>query len=391
MRHTYLIIGGGMTAHAAARGIRELDQDGSIAIVSSEIHPPYKRPPLSKGLWQGNPLERIWLGYEKLNLNLHLGRTVKAVDLKLKQAVDDQGKTYSFDKLLLATGGSPQRLDNEKVIYFRTLDDYLTLRQMAERHRDFLVIGGGFIGSEIAAALASNGKRVTMVFPEAGIGARIFPAGLSTFLNDYYRQKGVEIIPGRAVKGIEHRNARFHTHLDQGTPIETDGVVAGLGIKPNSELAEKAGLSVNNGIEVDLKLRTQHPDVYAAGDVARFYNPALGTSIRVEHEDNALTQGRIAGRNLAGAEEEYTHLPYFYSDLFDLGYEAVGELNPRHQVVEDWEEPYRKGVVYYLREGRVRGVLLWNVWGALDSARELISDPGPFQPADLKGRIQGKS
>ncbi|GIW51387.1 MAG: N-acylamino acid racemase [Gemmatimonadales bacterium] len=391
MRYRYLIIGGGMSAHAAARGIRELDRDGSIAILSSETHPPYNRPLLSKGLWKGKPLERIWLRHEKLNLDLHLGRTVKALDLKLKQAVDGEGQTYSFDKLLLATGGRPRRLDNDRVIYFRTLDDYLALRDMTEQHREFLVIGGGFIGSEIAAALASNGKQVTLVFPEAGIGARIFPPGLSGFLNQYYREKGVKVIPGCAVKAVEAHNGRFRTHLDHGDPIDTDGVIAGLGISPNSELAEQAGLPADNGIEVDLKLRTGHPDVYAAGDVARFYNPALGISIRVEHEDNALTQGRLAGRNMAGAEEEYTHLPFFYSDLFELGYEAVGELDPRQQVVEDWEEPYRRGVVYYLSQGRVRGVLLWNVWGALEAARELISQPGPFQPADLKGRIQGKS
>jgi NADPH-dependent 2,4-dienoyl-CoA reductase/sulfur reductase-like enzyme len=144
---------------------------------------------------------------------------------------------------------------------------------------------------------------------------------------------------------------------------------------------------VENGIVVDDLLRTSHPDVYAAGDVAAFYSPALETRLRLEHEDNTNTMGTVAGQNMAGASVSYHHLPFFYSDLFELGYEAVGELDPRLEMVADWAEPYRKGVVYYLREGRVRGVLLWNVWGKVEAARNLIAEPGPFQPGDLKGRL----
>jgi len=133
--------------------------------------------------------------------------------------------------------------------------------------------------------------------------------------------------------------------------------------------------------------RASHPDVFAAGDVARFQIPALGTRTRVEHEDNALTMGRAAGRSMAGDETPYAHLPFFYSDLFDLGYEAVGELDPRGETVADWKEPFREGVVYFLSAGRVRGVLLWNTWGQVDAARALIGEPGPFRAADLAGRL----
>lgn len=164
-------------------------------------------------------------------------------------------------------------------------------------------------------------------------------------------------------------------------------IVAGLGIHPGVELAEQAGLRVNNGIEVDELCRTSHADMYAAGDVANFPNPALGTRIRVEHEDNANTMGRIAGQNMAGERTPYHHLPFFYSDLFDLGYEAVGDLDSRLTVVEDWKEPFREGVVYYLKDRRVRGVLLWNVWNQVDRARELIAQTGPFAPQDLLGRL----
>jgi NADPH-dependent 2,4-dienoyl-CoA reductase/sulfur reductase-like enzyme len=166
-----------------------------------------------------------------------------------------------------------------------------------------------------------------------------------------------------------------------------DGVVAGIGIQPNSQLAQEAGLAVDNGIVVDEFLRTSQPDIYAAGDVAAFNDQTLGVRRRVEHEDNANTMGRLAGRAMAGGVTPYQHLPFFYSDLFELGYEAVGDVDARLEMVADWTEPYREGVVYYLQAGRVRGVLLWNVWEQVDAARQLIAEPGPFQPADLKGRL----
>jgi NADPH-dependent 2,4-dienoyl-CoA reductase/sulfur reductase-like enzyme len=152
-------------------------------------------------------------------------------------------------------------------------------------------------------------------------------------------------------------------------------------------LAKQAGLELGNGIVVDEFLRTSHRDIYSAGDVAAFYNPAMDRRLRVEHEDNANTMGRLAGRNMAGEAESYHHLPYFYSDLFELGYEAVGDLDSRLETVADWEEPYHKGVVYYLQQGRVRGILLWNVWGQVDAARDMIASHRQFQPEDLKGLL----
>ena len=154
-------------------------------------------------------------------------------------------------------------------------------------------------------------------------------------------------------------------------------VIAGLGIVPSVELARQAGLTVSDGIEVDERLRTSQPEIYAAGDVAQFFNPALGKRMRVEHEDNANTMGKVAGQNMAGADLRYDHLPFFYSDLFDLGYEAVGDVDARHETVVDWKEEFREGVVYYLDGGRVRGVLLWNTWGQVDAARALIAAAWP--------------
>jgi NADPH-dependent 2,4-dienoyl-CoA reductase/sulfur reductase-like enzyme len=397
--YKYLIAGAGMTGDAAVRGIREIDASGTTALVGSERHPPYKRPPLTKDLWKGKPLEKIWLKTPDGGVDFQLGRTISSLDLENRRATDDQGTEYSYERLLLATGGTPRTLKLEgngagEVIYYRTFDDYERLRDLAGTAERFAVIGGGFIGSEIAAALAMNGREVVMIFPGLAIGENMYPAGLARSVNEYYREKGVTLLSGCSASRVEKRDGRFIVTArgkDGGEQaVEVDGVVAGIGIEPNVGLAEQAGLPLDNGIVVDEQLRAGHPDVYAAGDIAAFQNPALGKRLRVEHEDNAKAMGRQAGRNMAGAEEPYHYLPFFYSDLFELGYEAVGELDSRLQTVEDWTDANRKGVVYYLGGGRVRGVLLWNVWEQVDAARRLIAEPGPFQPGDLAGRLPEK-
>ncbi len=388
-RYRYLIVGGGMTADAAVQGIREVDPSGTIGLVSAEPYPPYNRPPLSKGLWKGDPVDGIWRPGGAAGVELLLGRRIVAVDSRGKRATDDRGGKYGFEKLLFATGGTPRRLplQSEQIIYFRTYDDYRRLRAIAEQPVRFAVIGGGFIGSEIAAALRIQGREVVMIVPEQGLGARVFPADLAAFLVDYYRQKGVEMRIGEGMAGLEPRGGKVVVRTTAEREVTAEIAVAGLGILPNTDLAEQAGVRIDNGVLVDEYLRTNEPDIYAAGDVANFYSPALAARLRVEHEDNANTMGRAAGRAMAGAAEPYRHLPFFYSDLFDLGYEAVGDLDARLETVADWKEPFREGVVYYLREGRVRGVLLWNTWGQVDAARAVIAEPGPFTPQALRGRL----
>jgi NADPH-dependent 2,4-dienoyl-CoA reductase/sulfur reductase-like enzyme len=233
----YLIVGGGMTADAAVHGIREGDRDGSIGLLSAEGHPPYDRPPLSKKLWKGKPLESIWRQTESQRVTLHLGRTARHLDPQKKRVTDDQGTVYTYGKLLLATGGTPRRLPfgGEQIIYFRTLDDYTHLRELTGRRERFAVIGGGLIGSEVAAALTMNGKKVVMAFPEAGIGSRMFPFDLAKFLNDFYQQKGVEVLAGQLVIGLETRGGRAvlkgRNSQGQGErEVVADAVVAGIGI-----------------------------------------------------------------------------------------------------------------------------------------------------------------
>ncbi|HJQ49446.1 MAG TPA: FAD-dependent oxidoreductase [Gaiellaceae bacterium] len=374
-RTRYLIVGGGLTADSACRGIRKFDPNGRILIVGEEPHLPYLRPPLSKALWKGGEESAIWRGTAKLGVDLRLGRRIVALDLDAHSTTDDRGESYGYEKLLLATGGRPRRLPfgGEDVVYFRTLDDYRRLRALADGGARFCVIGGGFIGSELAAALALNGCPVTMVFPGPGIGARIFPEELSSGLGEYYRGHDVEVLAGAVVTAVERHGETLRVKLRDGRTIEADAVVAGIGIEPNTDLAAAVGLPVANGIVVDAYGRAGRDDVFAAGDVARFPAAALATDLRVEHEDHAKSHGRRVGANMAGAGERYDHLPFFYSDLFDVGYEAVGELDARLDTLVDWTRVEGEGTITYLdQERRPRGLLLWNRFGHLDAARELI-------------------
>jgi 3-phenylpropionate/trans-cinnamate dioxygenase ferredoxin reductase component len=382
---TYLIVGGGMTAAAAVEGIRERDAEGAIVLVGSEAHPPYKRPPLSKKLWQSGDEAPIWYDAAPEGAEYVTGRRIVELDLDARRARDDRGDEYGYEKLLLATGGTPRRLGgrDDEVVYFRTIDDFRRLRAAADGGAHVVVIGGGFIGSELAASLTGVGARVTMVFPEDSIAARVLPPGLAQFVTQYYRDKGVDVLTEQTVGSVDGTNVT----LGSGRTLEGDVVVAGLGIVPSVELAQAAGLAVDNGILVDEQGRVDgRDDVFAAGDVANFPSPVLGRRFRVEHEDHARAHGKLVGANMAGAGERYEHLPFFYSDMFDLGYEAVGEVDARLSTLDAWEEPNRKGVVTYVDdEGRPRGYLLWDTWGKVDEARERIRAAAPLTEGALLG------
>jgi len=389
--HDYLIIGGGMAADAAAKAIREVDAAANVGIVGAEVQPPYQRPPLSKALWKGDkPVADIDLATAQCGATLHAGRRIESLDRVARTARDGHGDSYRYRRLLLATGATPRQLPfegGERIIHFRTLDDYQALRRYAQPGAFIAVIGGGFIGCELAASLCSLGCKVTLLFPGETIGAGRYPDGLAHYLDDYYRSRGVDVRSGVRVQGSNPTDGGVELVLSDGSLLRVEAAVAGLGVTPNTALAEQAGLTVDDGIVVDAHLRSSDADIWAAGDVANFYSPALGRRLRVEHEDAAVSMGRHAGRAMAGIAGEYTAQPFFYSDLFDLGYEAVGLLDTRLQVVEDWREPNREGVVYYLEAGRVCGVLLWNTWDQVDAARELIAQAGPFDAASLRGRL----
>jgi 3-phenylpropionate/trans-cinnamate dioxygenase ferredoxin reductase component len=396
--YPYVIVGGGLAGASAVEGIRELDRKGAVLLIGNERHPPYHRPPLSKKLWTGQKkVEEIMVHaggfYEEQAVTLVLGSTVTSVDTAQKTITDDKGGRYQYGKLLLATGGTPRKLsvpggDVAGISYYRYLDDYLKLREDAEEGKSAVVIGGGFIGSEIAAALTENRITVTMVFPELFICNRVFPESLAGAIQRRFIERGIRIVSGDKPASFSQSGDRFVTTTGNGERIESDIVVVGIGISPSVGLAESAGIETANGIIVNEYLQTSHPDVYAAGDNALFPSQALGQRLRLEHWDNALAQGKQAGRNMAGARDPFAYLPYFFSDLFEFGYEAVGEVNAALETFADWQKENDTGVIYYLKDGKVRGAMMCNVWDKVDAARELIRKNEPVSPEVLRGAIR---
>ena len=383
--YTYLIIGGGMTADAAVQGIRSLDRTGRIGILSQESDPPYDRPPLTKGLWFGKPVESISRKTDQHHVDLLLDKTVVSIDPAAHTVTDQSGACYSYDKLLVATGGTPKCLDcpQEGVIYYRTLADYRDLRDLYVQGNDFVVIGGGFIGCEIAAALTMNGKNVTLILKDPTLGARRFPEQFSRFLSAYFTEQGVKLVPKGHVKSVVplHDKWKVTTHREEA--FFADGVIAGLGITPNIQLAQAAGAACEDGIVVDEFLCSSLPDIWAAGDVANFYSPHLQKRLRIEHEDAANSMGSAAGRNMAGAHMAYTYLPSFYSDLFEISYEAIGEISSEMQILEDWTDPNLRGTIYFLRDGRLKGALVVGMADQIPKIREIIASHQPFSLPQL--------
>ncbi|GAA1865524.1 NAD(P)/FAD-dependent oxidoreductase [Brevibacterium marinum] len=387
----YLILGGGMAADSAARGIRELDADGSIAIISNDVDEPYTRPALSKKLWtdpsfteDDNYLSTV----TDTGAQLWLSTEVTDVDAEAK-TLTTSAERFGFEKLLFVTGGTPKTIDleaGERVVYFRSFDGYRHLREFSGRDLNVAVIGGGFIGTELAAALVQNETKTTLLFDDETLCGSVFPPDLADAFHRLYQDRGVHLVSGTTVPG--GRAEGEHVALDYGDGThEFDAVVVGLGIDPSIDLAEGAGIATDDGITVDASLQTSHPDIYAAGDVAQYPDRILGRQ-RVEHVDNATHMGAAAGRIMAGSGETYTHTPYFYTNVFDFGYQAVGTVSSELQTVEDWQKPQAEGTVYYLDDDdRVKGVLLVNLDGGLDTARTILAEDWPHSRDDLVNRL----
>jgi NADPH-dependent 2,4-dienoyl-CoA reductase/sulfur reductase-like enzyme len=385
-----------LSGASAIEGIRERDRQGSILLVGAEKDLPYDRPPLSKQLWTGGKsVAEILLHdeafYKSNGVDVRLGTEVTQIDLEGHSVTDSERNTYRYRKLLLATGATPKRLsipggDLEGISYFRTLPDYRQLRRDAVEGKSVLVIGGGFIGSELAASLRVNNLAVTMVFPSSWLVSRVFPESLGRYLTGQYRAKGVEVLAGDVPVSFGRDGGAYVARTRGGREIRADHVVVGIGVVPNTALAGAAGLTTGDGVPVNEFLQTSDGDVYAAGDVAFFPEANLGPR-RIEHWDNALNQGKHAGRNMAGAGEPFTYMPFFFSDLFEFGYEAVGEVNSRLETFADWQEENKTGVIYYLSDGGVRGAMMCNLFGKVDAARELIRRGSRLSAADLRGAI----
>ncbi|CAN5201032.1 NAD(P)/FAD-dependent oxidoreductase [soil metagenome] len=389
----YLIVGGGMVANFAAEGIRERDQLGTIGILSEEVDSPYARPALSKKLWTDPTfsLDDAWFDTAGTNhADLHLETRVTGIDRVAHLVTTAGGERFAYGNLLLATGGRPTHIDlpdDDRVIWFRSMRDYTRLRALSDRRLNIAVIGGGYIGTELAAALIDNGCAVTLITPDDILGGSMFPTDLATAFDRRFVEHGVTVLRGIRVEKGEADAAGIHLALADGSRLSVDAVVSGLGITPNVELAQAAGLETSDGVLVDENLVTSDPDIYAAGDVAEYPDVLLGRR-RVEHVENATAMGHTAGHNMAGEPLPYDHTPYYYSVIFGTRYEAVGTLDGSFETVADWVEPLERGVVYYLTNGLVAGVLLWNIEGKLDEARQAIAEAGALTRDDLIGLIR---
>jgi NADPH-dependent 2,4-dienoyl-CoA reductase/sulfur reductase-like enzyme len=392
--YDYVLVGAGMAAASAAKGIRAVDAAGTIAMFGAEADPPLYRPDLSKTLWfkDGATLEDSTLLDAGAGVDQHRGVEVTRISPAEHTVTLADGTTVRYGSLLLATGSQPRTVGlpaGPRVVYYRTAADYRTLRDLARPGAHVVVVGGGYIGSEIAVALSRNDVRVTLVLAGTFVQETMFPESLARHVTEAFSTHGVEIVHG-LLAGGEAGDTGVILRLDDDTELTADAAVIGVGVTPRTALAEQAGLALEDGIVVDDRLRTSAADVYAAGDVASYPDVRLGRR-RVEHADNAEKMGEVAGRVMAGADTAYGGTPFFWSDLYDDGYEAIGELSTRHTVVEDWKDDgHGAGVVYYLDGGAVRGVLLWNVWDSVPQARELIESSAAEavgDPESLRGRI----
>ncbi len=397
--YDYVIVGGGLAGASAIQGIRELDPSGKILLVSEETYLPYDRPPLSKKLWFGKQkVEDIFLHdrsfYDTHAVILALDTRVMRLNPDAKTLTTRDGETYGYGNLLLATGCKPRRLEIpggslEGICYFRNLEDFLHVHGKATEGKSAVVVGGGFIGSELAAALNICKLDVTMIFPSERLCDRVFPDYLARAVQQRFQEKGVRILASDKPVSFGKDGEKFVTHTEKGKAVASDILIVGVGVAPDVELARSGGLEVGNGIVVNEFLETTEAGIYAAGDNTFFPYRALGMSTRIEHWDHALNQGKCAGRNMAGAHEPFTYQPYFFSDLFEFGYEATGEVDSRLETFADWQKENETGVIYYLRDGKVRGVMMCNVWDKVEEARKLVRNGEEAAPERLRGLIRG--
>jgi NAD(P)H-nitrite reductase large subunit len=367
----FVILGGGMVAGYAAKQLVELGlQSGELAILSADDSVPYERPPLSKGFLAGKDTEEaIRISpedfYKKQGIELRLECEVSAVDPKRKRLILKSGEEFGFNKLIVATGARPRTLNVpgaklRNVYSLRTLDDSKIIRSALEKAKHGVVIGGGFIGMEVAAVLTQKGLEVTMVLSDDRIWKRLFSHEMSSFFQAYYTARGVRIIKSAAVTELRGGGAVASAVLRDGQNIPCELVVAGIGVQPVIEMLTSSGLDVKDGVMVNEYLETSQPDIYAAGDVANYQDVLFGKRRRVEHWDNAVSQGQYCARSLMGERTPFKHVPYFFSDVFDLSYEYWGDSSGADQVIHRGDLPSKSFSVWWLRQKTVVAAFTMN-------------------------------
>jgi 3-phenylpropionate/trans-cinnamate dioxygenase ferredoxin reductase subunit len=381
---TFVIVGGGLAGGSAAATLRSEGFDGRLVLLSTEHEEPYNRPPLSKEYLRGESDEAALRVndpalYREQDIELRLGATVASIDVGAHEVVLDDGERIAFEAALLATGSEPRTLpvpgaDLDGVHSLRTHPDSDAIAARLQGAKHLTVIGAGWIGCEVAASARQLGVDVTMVAPnrvplEAALGAQ-----LGGFYGDVHREHGVDMRLEHGVAAIEGAGRVEAVRLADGGTIACDAVVAGVGATPRLDLARAAGLAVENGVLVDARLETSVPGIYAAGDIASVPNPIFdGRRIRVEHWANAGDQGPFAARSMLGSDAQWSRVPYFFSDQYDVGMEFAGDIAGAERVVLRGDLASRAFVAFWLIGDRLVGGMNVNVWDVSDPIQTLIS------------------
>ncbi|MGO1677840.1 MAG: NAD(P)/FAD-dependent oxidoreductase [Ruoffia tabacinasalis] len=382
MQHSYkyIILGGGMAGANAAMEIRKYDREGTLLIVTQENDKPYYRPPLSKEFWTepDYPKETIYYNIsDDESIDFLTGTTVKQINADQQTIEIESGEIYQYEKLLYALGGAPKWIDgleSERVLALRNLEDYRNLRQLAKPGSKVIIVGGGWVGAEIAAGLKLNDMDVTLVFPNEILNEKRLPRMLAKEFQQRFVDIGVSLINNAYADSYKVEDDQVSLKLENGAVLKADILVLGIGLNPNVELAEAAGLEVGNGVIANQFLQTSNKHIYAAGDVLNYPDVIIGRN-RFEHEEQAEYSGKVAGRNMTGAEEVYNHgAPLSYTDVLDISIEGVGEMsrNRDDAIIEEVAGGY---IVYYLFKGKPSGILTYNVKVDMDKAREILVNP----------------
>jgi NADPH-dependent 2,4-dienoyl-CoA reductase/sulfur reductase-like enzyme len=381
-----VIIGGGLAGAKTAEALRAEGFTGRVSLLGAEAHLPYERPPLSKAYLAGKATfdEAVvqphhW--YRQNNIDLRLGCRASAIDAAAHRVCLADGTTIGYDKLVLATGSVPRRpplpgADADGVHTLRTREDADAIRSHFGDDKHLAIIGGGWVGLEVAAAARAAGTMVTLLEAADLPLLAVLGPELAQVFADLHRDHGVDLRLGARIEAVTTRDgAATGIRLADGSTIDADALVVGVGVTPDLSLAERAGLDIDNGVLVDASLRSSDPDIYAAGDIANHDHPVLGHRVRVEHWATALNQPATAAAALLGKEATYTQLPYFFSDQYDLGMEYVGHA-PRgsyDQVVVRGDLATREFVAFWLKDGRITAAMNVNVWDVVDEIKPLIT------------------
>jgi NADPH-dependent 2,4-dienoyl-CoA reductase/sulfur reductase-like enzyme len=359
----FIVVGGGMVAGYAAKKLVELGlKPGELSILSGDHSIPYERPPLSKGFLAGKDTEAsVWINpedfYRQHGIEVKLGCEISGVDSKRQQLVLKSGGEFGYKKLIVATGGSPRVLEIpgaelENLYYLRSLDSSKAIRTAAAKAKQVVVIGGGFIGMEVASVMAGNKLEVTMVLHDDRLGKRLFSPAMSDFFESYYASHGVRLVKGATVTELRGKRSVAAVVANSGQ-IPCDLVVAGLGVRLNTGFLAGSGIEVADGVMVNEYLETSQPGIWAAGDIANYPDVIFAKRRRAEHWDNAVTQGEYCARALMGERIPFRHVPYFFSDVFDLSYEYWGDSSTADQVVHRGELSSKGFSVWWLRQEKL--------------------------------------